>query len=82
LFEKYLSPPGEELLEVHSGQWYSDTYDEFITNPASDWLFPLIFYMDKTGTDAMQQFPLEPVMFTTSLLKRSVREKTIMLGNI
>ena len=54
LFEKYISPPGEELLEVHSGQWYSDTYDEFVTNPASDWLFPLIFYMDKTGTDAMQ----------------------------
>jgi hypothetical protein len=37
-------------------------------------LFPLIFYIDKTGTDALQRFSLEPLMFTTSILKQNVRE--------
>jgi hypothetical protein len=75
LFGKFDTPDGSSLLEVNSGRWYSDTYDQLIKDPATEWLFPLILYVDKTGTDALQRFPLEPLMFTTSNLKREVRER-------
>jgi Plavaka transposase len=74
-FGKYVTPAGQEQLEVHSGSWYNRTYDELITNPHLDLLMPIIFYIDKTGTDVMQRFPLEPLMFSTTLLKREIREK-------
>jgi hypothetical protein len=75
MFGKYVTPPGHEQLEVHSGSWYNRTYDKLITNPKLEVLMPpIIFYIDKTGTDVMQRFPLEPLMFTTTLLKREIRE--------
>ena len=76
LFQKFECSDEERNLEVHSAKWYTDTYATLIENPGVDWLFPLIFYIDKTGTDVNQRFPLEPLMVTTSLLKRSVREKS------
>jgi hypothetical protein len=76
LFEKYIPNDEQVLLEVHSGHWYDSTYENMVQNPEHDWLFPLIFYIDKTGTDAMQRYPLEPLMVTTSVLKREVREKS------
>jgi hypothetical protein len=75
-FHMYNVPEGEEQLEIHSAKWYQDTYDKLVVDPNHDLLFPLIFYIDKTGTDVMQRFPLEPLMFTTSLLKRGIRENT------
>lgn len=74
-FQKYVTPANEDMLEVNSGQWYVDTYDEMVKDIENEWLFPLIFYIDKTGTDALQRFPLEPLMLTTSVLKRAIREK-------
>jgi hypothetical protein len=76
LFQKFNCTDEDQNLEVHSARWYSDTYARLVENPEHDWLFPLIFYIDKTGTDANQRFPLEPLMVTTSVLKRSVREKS------
>lgn len=73
-FHKYVVPDDEQLLEVNSGRWYSETYDKLGIDPTQDWLFPLIFYIDKTGTDALQRFPLEPLMFTTTVLRREIRE--------
>ena len=75
-FHKYITPIGQEQLEVHSARWYQETYDMMVTNPETDLLFPIQIYTDATPTDAMQRFPLEPVMFTTTLLKRSEREKS------
>jgi hypothetical protein len=37
---------------------------------------PLIFYIDETGTDAFQRYPLEPLMFTFALIRRHAREKS------
>jgi len=76
LFQKFNCTDEDRNLEVHSARWYSDTYARLVENPEHDWLFPLIFYIDKTGTDANQRFPLEPLMVTTSVLKRSAREKS------
>jgi Plavaka transposase len=75
MFGKYVAPAGQEQLEVHSGGWYNRTYDHLITTPHLDVLMPIIFYIDKTGTDVMQRFPLEPLMFTTTLFKHEIREK-------
>lgn len=74
-FHKFDASTDEDKYEVNSGKWYSRTYAELRLNPKYDWLFPLIFYIDKTGTDAMQRFSLEPLMFTTTILRRCVREK-------
>ena len=35
---------------------------------------PLIFYIDETGTDAFQRYPLEPLMFTFAVIRRHMRE--------
>jgi hypothetical protein len=45
--------------------------------PDFDLLFPLIFYIDKTGTDAMQHFSLEPRMFTTTLINQHITQKSM-----
>ena len=76
LFQKFQCKDEDINLEVHSAKWYSDTFAKLVLNPELDWLVPLIFYIDKTGTDANQRFPLEPLMVTTSLLKKSVRENS------
>ncbi len=39
-------------------------------------LLPLIFYIDETGTDAFQRYPLEPLMFTFAVIRRHMREKS------
>jgi hypothetical protein len=74
-FAQFIPSTDGDQFEVNAGKWYARTYAELQVNPKYDWLFPLIFYIDKTGTDVMQRFPLEPLMFTTTVLKRSVREK-------
>ena len=75
IFGKFIPAENESLLEINSGKWYSDTYDKLVKDPANEWLFPLIFYIDKTGTDAMQRFPLEPLMVSTANIRQSEREK-------
>ena len=75
-FHLYEVPEGEDLLEVHSAAWYKATYEMLVKDPDFDLLFPLIFYIDKTGTDAMQRFSLEPLMFTTTLIKQHIRQKS------
>jgi len=75
-FSKYI-PPDDCLddLEIMCRRWASDTYDGLKDFVEGEHLFlPLILYADKTGTDKMQRYPLEPWMFTTPLLRRHARE--------
>ena len=45
-------------------------------NPNShDFVVPLIFHMDKTGTSPNMRWGVEPVMFALSLLKELIRNK-------
>ena len=37
-------------------------------------MLPLILYLDKTGTDVLQRYSLEPLLFTVANLKRESRE--------
>jgi hypothetical protein len=75
-FHKYIPPSVQEQLEVHSARWYQETYNMMVTDSKNDLLFPIQIYTNATPTDAMQRFPIEPVMFMTTLLKRSDRKKS------
>ena len=77
-FEPYQNVSGfsEEILD---GTWYSETIerlrrfeeDKFVDG--ADFLFPVIMYVDKTGTSMNQRYPLEPFLFTTAIIKRKLR---------
>ena len=36
-------------------------------------LFPMVMYVDKTGTDQYCRYPLEPLIFTFANIKRELR---------
>jgi len=83
-FLQYRQTAQDELLEVCSCDWYKSTYEmlgvarqkkEDDGGMVDQFLMPLIFYVDKTGTDVFQRYPLEPLMFTTAILRRDIRRK-------
>ena len=65
--------------ELWNSSWMADTFRNCQTyknfNKEKDIMLPLILYMDKTGTDALQRYSLEPVLFTTAAIYREAREK-------
>lgn len=67
--------PGEDdlLVEVLGSAWYRRTGSQ-LSSDELDFLIPLIFYADKTGTDVNQRYSLEPWVFTLALFRRFVRE--------
>ena len=74
------SQPIDDLL---SGNWYRATIISLgLDNLHSkeDWVsrgkpfcLPIMLYIDKTGTDAMCKYPLEPLLFTIGLFRRPMR---------
>ena len=70
--------------DVLDGTWYSETVQNLLQLdptkkpfvPGLDFLVPLILYMDKTGNDINQRYPLEPVIFTLAIIKRFLRNYT------
>ena len=77
-FERYIPPEGAGIDEVHDAKWYQSTCD-YIENhvcPNESFLvMAVIMYIDKTGTDIYQRWPLEPLLFTLSILNRACRNK-------
>jgi hypothetical protein len=72
-------PEDGMIDEIHSGEWYSRTYDDIMNNkaknPAETVVLPLKLYCDKTGLDPMmQRHALEPIMFTLTILTRDVQQ--------
>jgi hypothetical protein len=64
-------PSREETYdEINSSAWYKRTAYKYLGDLSSGKfiLDPLMFYVDKTGTDKMQRNSLEPVMFTSTIL--------------
>jgi hypothetical protein len=57
-------------------KWYKQTYAEFVTDPQKKLLLPLLFYIDETGTDVFQRYPLEPLMFTLGILRNFIPERS------
>ena len=74
-FKRYQPDQSDTNVEVCATKWYKDTHDAFVKNLEEEFLLPLVFYVDETGTDAFQRYPLEPFMFTFGNIRREVREK-------
>jgi hypothetical protein len=82
-FSKYKATNEDRFVEVFATGWYRSTHQSFVnnhdldnTNHDFEVLMPLIFYIDETGTDAFQRYPLEPLMFTFAIIRRHMREKS------
>jgi hypothetical protein len=75
-YTKFIPTEDDQFVEMCAQDWYKETYKEYITAPTKQFLLPLIFYIDETGTDVYQRYPLEPLMFTFGILRNAVREKS------
>jgi len=70
-------PPGTEH-ELWNTAWMEKTfqmekYRDF--DKEKHIMLPMNIYMDKTGTDVNQRYPLEPIIFTLAAIPRADREK-------
>jgi hypothetical protein len=72
-YGRYISG-NDEFDEVNSAYWYGQAYDHCIKDDMNEMLFPIIMYIDKTGTDALQRHALEPLLFTTSVISWKRRQ--------
>ena len=76
-FLPYLNTTGS-ADEIMDGSWYPDTLERLTEPPRQfcpnmEFLFPIVVYLDKTGTALNQRYPLEPVLFTTAIIRRALR---------
>lgn len=87
MFQQYTPTCEDGISEVTCSSWYTATYEKIFrdmsptfTDPETNieyhnWLLPLIFYNDKTGTTAMESvYTLEPLVFTLGVIRRCFRE--------
>jgi len=73
-FSPYVNTSGY-LDEVLDGSWYAETVRNRKIDPTTEFLLPIICYMDKTGTDIYQCHALEPLIVTTPLIRRCLRNR-------
>jgi hypothetical protein len=72
LFGKYVLV-GPSDKEVLASYWYSKTYDEYITDPETQFLLPLEIYLDKTGKTAdMTSYCGETLIWASVLLRYAI----------
>ena len=65
------------------GEWYHRTArklrpitEKSVNNPLIDFIIPLKMYVDKTGCVSNEQFCLEPVVFSTTILKNKFNQNS------
>lgn len=66
-----------ETDELWNSTWMQQTFhcpSHADFNPSTDIMLPLILYLDKTGTDVLQRYSLEPLLFTVAAINRESRE--------
>ena len=62
--------------EILAGNWYNETINQCLSiKDGTEMIIPIIFYVDKTGTDILQRHSLEPFMFTLGIFDRSIRNQ-------
>ena len=75
-YQVFVATDADKCAEMCAQEWHRQTHHEFITDPQTQFLLPLIFYIDETGTDVFQRYPLEPLMFTLGILRNFIRERS------
>ncbi len=75
---KYVSSDPTNDKEVLANYWCSKTYDEYITDPDTQFLLCLETYVDKTAKNAgLTIYAGEPFLLSALHLKKSLREHSI-----
>jgi hypothetical protein len=74
-FSACQATPANCFVEVHGSKWHRTTDQQFVKDHDLEFLLPLMFHIDETGTDAFQRHPLEPLMFTLALIRPHMREQ-------
>jgi len=64
---------GFRMGEALDGEWCQKRAKLMVRDRETQFVMPLIFCVDKTGTDKMCRCSMEPVMVTTAVLKTKVR---------
>jgi hypothetical protein len=72
-FKPFIPGMDDLFSEVLGANWYRRTGHQ-LSSDERNFLIPLIFYADKTGTDVNQRYSLEPWLFTLALFRRHIRE--------
>ena len=78
----YLHPPTSPVDDVISGTWYRDTlldlgmsditsFEDWVSR-GKPFLLPLVLYVDKTGTDTLCRYTLEPLIFSFAIFRRQL----------
>jgi hypothetical protein len=76
-YKIFVATDDDKFVEMCAQKWYKQTYAEFVKDPQKQFLLPLIFYIDETGTDVFQRYPLEPLIFTSGILRNFfIRERS------
>jgi hypothetical protein len=74
-WQKYISSNPNNDKEVLASYWYSKTYDEYITDPNTQFLLCLDVYIDKTAKNAgLTSYAGEPFLLSALHLKKSLTE--------
>jgi hypothetical protein len=73
-FLPYPNNPNEPIDEVMTGRWYQRYVVQAQTDCKTQFIIPIIMAIDKTPIAGNGRYSLEPLMFTTALLKNPVRE--------
>jgi hypothetical protein len=74
-FGKHPGPTDGSDRELLDSYWYCKTYDEQISDPETEFLFPIEVYVNKTGkTAGLQSYCGEPMTWSTPLLNQSIHQ--------
>lgn len=61
------------LSEIHTGSWYRNAYQHCIKDKTTEFLCPIIIFIDHTITEFMGRYGLEPVVATFTIFNETTR---------
>jgi len=78
--DPFLSPPKDNRVigDINTGRAYLRTYKKRITDPKTQVLLPVIFYIDGASTGQFVDLPITAMKFTLGIFNRKARDKPHM----
>ena len=61
------------LTEIHTGSWYRNAYHNLDINPNTEFLCPIMIFIDHTITEFMGRYGLTPVVMTFTFFNEKTR---------
>ena len=72
-FQRYIPPDGR-LGECLSGSWYNHAWDEMEKDGHSNFMIPIILYIDKTELSTSGKLSIHPVQMSLGIFTEKVRK--------